>query len=159
VGDNETSNKKIWYFWNKIERGTSSYWKDNMFLYQLHDLIISDNIKQPHMTVWAIWSCPDYRYQITAFQDWMLRRRTWRWSQGYPYSAKLSEGHNFCCAWLVVIQTKMENYQWTWMPPHPQITKWDITNGRRTRVQGGLFALPSAHDLLVSRTPVSIYLV
>jgi len=41
--------------------------------------------------------------------------------------------------------------------PHPEITKWDITNGRHIRVQGGLFALPSARDLLVSRTPVSIY--
>jgi hypothetical protein len=156
VGHNETSNKKVWYFWNKIERRTSSYWKDNMFLCQLHDLVISDNIKQQHMTVWGIWSCPDYRYQITAFQDWMLRRRTWRWRQGYPYSVKLSEGHSFGCAWFVVIQTKLENYQWTWMPPPPKITKWDITNGRYIRMQGGLLALPSAHDLLVSRTPVSI---
>jgi len=45
------------------------------------------------------------------------------------------------------------------MPPPPKITTWDITNGRHIRVQGGLFALPSARDLLVSRSPVNIYMV
>lgn len=41
-------------------------------------------------------------------------------------------------------------------PPH-KIAKWDIANGRHIRVQSGLFALPSACDLLVFRTSAGRY--
>ena len=161
VGDKETSNKKIWHFWNKIERGISSNWKDNIFFCQINDAVISDNIMQQHMTVWAICGCREYKNQITALQDWMLNRRTWRWRQCQPF-----RGPQFLLCMICDDKNKngklpvnLNAPTTTTTPPPQKNNKVGYYKWKTLRVQSGLFALPSACDLLVSRTSVSTYLV